>query len=147
MNSNYRNFALWGLIALLLIALFQMFQSPGGNVQSREIAYSEFKQAVDRGEIGEVKIAGDRITGTYTDGTRGFSTYAPNDPDLISNLEAKDVTIAAAPQADGRNSFFGMLINWLPLLLLVGRVDLHHAPDAGRPGQGDGLRQIQGRSC
>ena len=120
MNSNYRNFALWGLIALLLIALFQMFQSEGRNVPSSEIAYSEFKNALEQDRIGDVKIAGERITGTYKGGTQGFSTYAPYDPDLVKELEARDVTYTAAPRADGRNSFLGMLINWLPLLLLVG---------------------------
>ena len=121
MNSNYRNFALWGLIALLLIALFQMFQPSDSSVSRTEIAYSEFKRAIAKGEIGEVKIAGDRITGVYRDGTRGFSTYAPpNDPELVRVLEENDVTTTAAPAADGRNSFFGVLINWLPLLLLIG---------------------------
>ena len=51
MNPNFRNFALWGLIALLLIALFQMFQSPSSQQQSSEIAYSKFLEAVESNRV------------------------------------------------------------------------------------------------
>ena len=120
MNSNFRNFALWGLIALLLIALFQMFQSPSGQQQSSEIAYSQFLTAVDNNRVKSVTITGDRITGTYTDSSTRFSTYAPHDPELVKRLEEQNIEITAKPVADGRSSFVGMLINWLPLLLLIG---------------------------
>ncbi|MCJ8308679.1 MAG: ATP-dependent metallopeptidase FtsH/Yme1/Tma family protein [Rhizobiaceae bacterium] len=120
MNPNFRNFALWGLIALLLIALFQMFQSPSSQQQSSEIAYSKFLEAVESNRVRSVTIQGDRITGTYTDSSMRFSTYAPNDPELIKRLEEQNVEIAAQPVTDGRSTFVGMLINWLPLLLLIG---------------------------
>ncbi|MGI9365183.1 MAG: ATP-dependent zinc metalloprotease FtsH [Rhizobiaceae bacterium] len=120
MNSNFRNFALWGLIALLLIALFQMFQSPSGQQQTSEIAYSTFIDAVDRDRVKSVTISGDRITGTYKDSSTRFATYAPQDPELVKRLETQNVEITAKPVADGRSSFLGMLINWLPLLLLIG---------------------------
>ncbi|MEP0944378.1 MAG: ATP-dependent zinc metalloprotease FtsH [Rhizobiaceae bacterium] len=120
MNPNFRNFALWGLIALLLIALFQMFQSPSSEQQSSEIAYSKFLEAVESNRVRSVTITGDRITGTYTDSSMRFSTFAPNDPELIKRLEAQSVEISAQPVTDGRSTFVGMLINWLPLLLLIG---------------------------
>jgi cell division protease FtsH len=47
MNPNFRNFALWAIIALLLIALFNMFQSPSERTSGREIAYSQFLKDVD----------------------------------------------------------------------------------------------------
>ena len=62
------------VIALLLIALFQMFQSPSGQQQSSEIAYSQFLTAVDNNRVKSVTITGDRITGTYTDSSTRFST-------------------------------------------------------------------------
>ena len=120
MNSNYRNFALWGLIALLLIALFQMFQAPGEGGQTRDISYSDFMKSVENGQISAVTITGDRITGTFADQRQRFSTYAPYDPDLVKKLEAENVSIEARPRTDGRSTFLGMLINWLPLLLLIG---------------------------
>ena len=83
MNSNFRNIALWGLIALLLIALFQMFQSPSGQQKSDDIAYSRFLEAVNNDRVKSVTITGDRISGSYTDSSTRFVTYAPFDPELV----------------------------------------------------------------
>src|SRR5690606_33962487 len=47
MNPNYRNLALWAIIAVLLIALFNLFQTPQQRGASHEIAYSEFLREVD----------------------------------------------------------------------------------------------------
>jgi cell division protease FtsH len=120
MNPNFRNFALWGLIALLLIALFQMFQSPSGQGATTEVAYSKFLEAVDKNRVKSVTISGDRISGAYTDSATGFTTYAPQDPELVKRLEAKNIEITAKPATDGRSGFMGMLINWLPLIVIIG---------------------------
>ena len=37
MNANLRNFALWVIIVLLLLALFTLFQNPGQRASSRSI--------------------------------------------------------------------------------------------------------------
>ena len=50
MNSNFRNFALWAIIALLLIALFQLFQNPSQRSSTRDIAFSQFLDAVEQGQ-------------------------------------------------------------------------------------------------
>ncbi len=120
MNPNFRNFALWGLIALLLIALFQMFQSPSGQGATTEVAYSKFLESVEKNRVKSVTISGDRITGTYTDSATGFQTYAPQDPELVKRLEAKNIEITAKPATDGRSGIMGMLINWLPLIVIIG---------------------------
>ena len=64
MNPNFRNFALWAIIALLLIALFNMFQSPTDGASGTKIAYSQFLQDVDAGQINEVTISGNQIYGS-----------------------------------------------------------------------------------
>ena len=143
MNVNFRNFALWGLIALLLIALFQMFQSPSDQQKSSEIAYSSFLEAVDKKRVKSVTISGERITGAFTDSSSRFSTFAPYDPELVKRLQAQNVEITAKPATDGRSTFTGMLINWLPLLPLDWCLDIHHAPDAVWPRQSHGVRQIK----
>ena len=48
MNPNYRNLALWAIIAVLLIALFNLFQTPQQRGASSEIAYSEFLTEMER---------------------------------------------------------------------------------------------------
>jgi cell division protease FtsH len=120
MNPNYRNLALWAIIAVLLIALFNLFQTPQQRGAAREVAYSEFLQDVNGGRVKSVTIAGDRITGTYSDNSTSFQTYSPGDPALVQRLEDKNVTINARPENDGSGSIFSMLIGWLPMLLILG---------------------------
>src|SRR6187399_3666746 len=120
MNPNYRNLALWAIIAVLLIALFNLFQTPQQRGASREIAYSEFLTDLSGGRVKTVTIAGDRITGTYIDNASGFQTYSPGDSTLVQRLEEKGVTINARPESDGSNSIFGYLISWLTMVLILG---------------------------
>ncbi|MEQ8295033.1 MAG: ATP-dependent zinc metalloprotease FtsH [Nitratireductor sp.] len=120
MNPNYRNLALWAIIAVLLIALFNLFQTPQQRGSSREIAYSEFIQEVSSGRVKSVTISGERITGTYNDAGGSFQTYSPGDPSLVTRLEERGVTINARPESDGTNTLFGYLISWLPMILILG---------------------------
>jgi cell division protease FtsH len=120
MNPNYRNFALWAIIALLLIALFNMFQSPSQRVATADIEYSKFLDDVDAGKVKKVEISGDRIEGTYVDNNQRFSTYSPGDPDLVKRLDAKNVGIAASPIIDGSNTLLGALFSWLPMIVILG---------------------------
>lgn len=120
MNSNYRNLALWAIIGVLLIALFNLFQSPQQRGSTRDIAYSEFLQELDNGRIKSVVISGDRITGNYVDSSTGFQTYSPGDSTLVQRLQDRGVTINARPESDGSNSIFGYLLSWLPMILILG---------------------------
>ena len=120
MNPNYRNLALWAIIAVLLIALFNLFQAPQQRGATREIAYSEFLQELSGGRVKAVTIAGDRISGTYIDNAAGFQTYSPGDATLVQRLEDKGVTINARPENDGSSSIFGILLSWLPMILILG---------------------------
>ncbi len=120
MNPNYRNFALWAIIALLLIALFSLFDGQQQRASTDEISYSEFLKNVDSGRISEVTIAGDRIRGVYADDKRAFNTYSPGDEGLVQRLETKNVTIKAQPESDGSNSLFGYILSYLPILLILG---------------------------
>ncbi|WP_271897097.1 ATP-dependent zinc metalloprotease FtsH [Candidatus Phyllobacterium onerii] len=120
MNPNYRNFALWAIIALLLIALFNLFQSPSSRSASSDVPYSQFISDVNSGRVKSVTIAGNRITGTYSDNGASFQTYSPGDAGLVGRLESKSVQIAARPESDGSTSLVGMLISWLPMILILG---------------------------
>ena len=120
MNPNYRNLALWAIIAVLLIALFNLFQAPQQRGATREVAYSEFLQELSGGRVKTVTIAGDRISGTYIDNSSGFQTYSPGDPTLVQRLEDKGVTINARPENDGSGSILSILLSWLPMILILG---------------------------
>src|ERR687883_621200 len=119
MNPNFRNFALWVVIFLLVIALVTLFQNPGHRAGGSDIAYSQLLNDADAGRINNVIIAGNEISGTYTDG-RTFSTYAPFDPGLVTKLQQKGVNITARPPSDNTPWFIALLINWLPILVFVG---------------------------
>src|SRR3974377_744750 len=119
MNANLRNFALWVIIVLLLLALFTVFQNPGQRSVSQEISFSHLLNALHEGEVRGVVIQGPEIHGTYTDG-RGFSTYAPNDPSLVQRLYGKGVSITARPQQNDVPWFVSLLVPWLPFIALIG---------------------------
>src|ERR1700744_4707999 len=119
MNANLRNFALWVIIVLLLLALFTLFQNPGQHTTSQDIAFSQLLNDVDQGKGRDVLIQGPEIHGTYTDG-RGFNTYPPNDPSLIPRLYSKEVSITARPQQDNVPWFVSLLVSWLPFIALIG---------------------------
>ncbi len=118
MNSNFRNFALWVIIGLLLIALFNLFQSPTQRTSSSEISYSQLLADVDDGRVRSVTISGQKVSGQYTDG-RVFQTFAPEDPTLITRLEESGVAINARPPSDEVPSLLGVLVSWFPMLLLI----------------------------
>jgi cell division protease FtsH len=119
MNAHLRNFALWVIIILLLLALFTLFQNPGQHTTSTDISFSRLLTEVDQGRVREVVIQGPEIHGTYNDG-QSFQTYAPSDPTLVQRLYNKGVTITARPQSENVPWFVSLLISWLPFVALIG---------------------------
>jgi cell division protease FtsH len=119
MNPNLRNFALWTIIFLLVLALVTLFQNQGTRSPSSEIPYSRFLDEVDAGRVERVVISGNEISGTIT-GTGTFTTYAPQDPRIVERLHEKKVQIVArSPNAD-TPWYISLLANWLPLLVIIG---------------------------
>ncbi len=117
--SNFKNFAVWVLGALLLIALFNLFQGPAPQSgTSTEINFSRLLSDVEAGTVREVTIQGEKITGQYADGRR-FSTFAPADPTLVNRLYDKGVQITAKPSDENVPSLLGVLVSWFPMLLLI----------------------------
>jgi len=118
-NNFGKNLALWIVIVLLLVALFNLFQSSSNKGPQASLAFSDFLAEVNRGQVSDVTIQGSNINGHFSDG-RPFSTYTPNDPGLVGKLTDKGVRITAAPVDDNVPSLFGILISWFPMLLLIG---------------------------
>jgi cell division protease FtsH len=114
LSPFYKNLALWLVISLMLIMLFQVFRQP--ERVSAPVSYSEFLSMVETGRVVQVTIQGENISGVSSQGT--FSTYAPKDPELIPLLRSRDVKITAKPQED--SSWFQVFLSWVPMLLLIG---------------------------
>ena len=119
MNANLRNFALWVIIVLLLLALFTLFQNPGQRASSQDISFSQLLTEVDQGHVRDVVIQGPEIHGTFTNGS-SFQTYAPNDPTLVKRLYDGKVSITAKPPGDNVPWFVSLLVSWLPFIALIG---------------------------
>ncbi len=119
MNANLRNFALWVIIVLLLLALFTLFQNPGQRTSTQDIPFSQLLSEVDQNHVRDVVIQGHEIHGTFTNGS-SFQTYAPNDPTLIKRLYDSKVSITAKPPGDNVPWFVSLLVSWLPFIALIG---------------------------
>jgi cell division protease FtsH len=118
LNNFGRNLALWVIIALLVVALFNLFQSSGGQGTDQKLAFSDFIAQVESNQVQDVTIQGREITGTLRNGGN-FNTYAPDDPNLVQRLTDHDVRITAAPQ-EQVHPLLGMLLSWLPFIVIVG---------------------------
>ena len=137
MNQNFRNFALWAVILLLLVALFNLFQSPTGQSGATEINYSQFRNETSDGRVKSVVISGQEITGKYEDGSR-FRTVAPGECRLRDAARrARRVDPGAAGRREDVVPLGARLL--VPDVPAHRRVDLLHAADAGRRRQALGF--------
>jgi cell division protease FtsH len=117
--NNLRNLILWIIIALLLVALFNMFQGTSPHTNTKTLTYTEFNQYVQEGQVKSVTIQGDQIIGQLN-GDQSFKTFAPvNDPELLPSMKAKKVNITVQQGDDGVPSLMSIFINWFPMLLLI----------------------------
>jgi cell division protease FtsH len=118
--SNFgRNLALWVIIALLLVVLFNLFQPGVTHTNSTQIAYSDFITEVNSGRVRDVVIQGRTVSGQLNDG-RTFQTYTPEDPALVKTLTDKNVRVIAKPEDSDVNPLLHYLLSWFPMLLLIG---------------------------
>jgi len=114
LNPFYKNLALWLVISLMMVMLFQIFKQPDRG--SVGVSYSDFLNMVESGSVNQVTIKGENISGMSSRGP--FKTYAPKDPELIKLLRDKGVQISAKPAED--SSWFQVFLSWVPMLLLIG---------------------------
>lgn len=62
-----------------------------------ELSYSDFRAQLEAGKVSSVRIIGDRnIEGALKNGVK-FSTFAPEDPQLVERLLAEGVAVVAEP--------------------------------------------------
>lgn len=115
MNSFYKNLGLWVIIGVVMILLYYLSQqtAPSG----KDVVFSDFLNRIERGEVAEVVIKQDQISGVMKDGSH-FTTYAIDFPDLVKSLREKEVKITVKPP-DETPWYFAFLFSWGPIILLV----------------------------
>ena len=116
MNPLQKNIALWLVISLVFVLLYHLFNQPKSTAGS--LVFSEFIGHVEKGQVTEVTIQGENLTGKLTDG-KIFKTYMPKDTQLVPLLREKNVRITAKPAEDSP-WYMNVLISWFPMLLLIG---------------------------
>ena len=116
---NLKNLAMWAIIIVLSVGLFNMFQNPKNTTNSNSLSFSKFMQEVEAGRVIEVQIKGNDIQGELSDGSK-FKTYSPNYPNLVDKLSENKVSIVATPLESEMPSLLSILLSWFPMLLLIG---------------------------
>jgi len=116
LNSLQKNIALWLFISLVFVLLWHMINQPKSTQEN--IIYSDFISYAEKGQVVEVTIQGESITGKLNNG-KNFKTYAPKDAGIIQVLKEKGVRIASKP-AEESPWYMNVLISWVPMLLLIG---------------------------
>jgi cell division protease FtsH len=116
LNNLIKNMAIWLVIALILMTVFNQF-----SVRQQTqvpIDYSQFITELNQGRIAKVVIDGRTLRGIKSDGRR-FTTYAPSDPWLVSDLLKSGVVVEAKPEEEP-SMLMSIFISWFPMLLLIG---------------------------
>jgi cell division protease FtsH len=119
LSPFYKNIALWLLISLVMIFLFNYFNTTEQTRSKAPLSYSQFLELVKSDKVKSVILQGEEITGEQKEDNRAFKSYAPADPDLIKLLQQKKVEITAKPKDDSP-WYTTLLVSWLPMLVLVG---------------------------
>ncbi|MEO0379541.1 MAG: ATP-dependent zinc metalloprotease FtsH [Pseudomonadota bacterium] len=114
--GNARNIAFWVVLFLLILALFNLFGGSGNTLQSREISYSEFVDAVEDGSVSNVTLDGEQVR--FRRGSEDFVTIKPEDAEVTDLLISNDIPVRAEQQQ--QSGFQTFLVSLLPFLLLIG---------------------------
>ena len=116
MNPFYKNIALWLVIMMMMIMLYNLFSQE--RIAETTISYTEFLAMVDDERVAEVVIQGQELFITDSN-RRNFKVFAPPDGDLIKILRQKGVAISAKPPSD-TPGYMSVLVSWFPMILLIG---------------------------
>jgi cell division protease FtsH len=116
LNPFQKNIALVLTVLLVSLLVWQLFNQP--KTVTKDLIYSEMIAFLDKGEISEVTIQGENISGKLASGNT-FKTYAPKDDKLVTQFREKGVKITAKPQDDSP-WYMTLLVSWFPMILLIG---------------------------
>jgi len=115
-NNLAKNIAIWLIIAVVLMTVFNQFGAQ--RATQTQMSYSQFIEGVRSQQVTKVVIEGNVLRGEGADGKR-FTSYAPNDPWLVSDLLKNGVSVEAKPE-EQPSFLMSLLISWFPMLLLIG---------------------------
>ena len=143
-----KNIMLWVGIMVAVLLLVNLSQGglnpePAAGTNTTHLAYSDFLNKVESGEVKDVIIRenaenGTRIQGHFNNG-EAFALQAVSDPHLVETLRANKVKLAAAPATSSMDSFWGVFLSsWLPFIVLIGVYIFFMRQMQGKGGSGGG---------
>ncbi len=116
--SNFKSIAIWLVVALVLMTVFNQFNARQQQTAQAHLDYSQFLDEVKKGQISKVVIEGRTLNATTTDGKR-VSTFAPSDLWMVSDLLKNGVNIEAKPEEE-QSFLMNIFVSWFPMILLIG---------------------------
>ncbi|MDH4011304.1 MAG: ATP-dependent zinc metalloprotease FtsH [Desulfobacterales bacterium] len=116
MNPFYKNLALWLVITLMMVMLYNLFSKQ--HLAETSISYTDFLAMVNDERVSDVVIQGQELFVTDSNRNR-FKVYAPQDTDLIKILRDKGVVISAKPPSENP-WYMSVLVSWFPMIVLIG---------------------------
>ena len=112
-----KNIVLWVVIAVVLMSLFESFNS--GESQGRTMDYTTFVHEVSQDQVQEVVFNGQVINGVKRSGEK-FTTVMPiHDSAILDSLLTHNVR-ATGTKPEEPSLLFSILVSWFPMLLLIG---------------------------
>jgi cell division protease FtsH len=116
LNPFYKNLALWLVITLMMVMLYQLFSKQ--HIAETSISYTQFLSMVDEERVASVIIQGQELYVSDVNDGR-FKVYAPEDADLIRILRQKGVVINVKPPSENP-WYMSVLVSWFPMIVLIG---------------------------
>jgi len=118
LNNLFKSIGIWLVVALVLMTVFNQFNTRQQQGSQTQMDYSRFLEEVRQGSISKVTIEGRMLKAVTNDGKR-ITSYAPQDLWLVSDLIKNGVTIEAKPEEE-QSFLMNIFVSWFPMLLLIG---------------------------
>ncbi|MDD3631754.1 MAG: ATP-dependent zinc metalloprotease FtsH [Atribacterota bacterium] len=115
-NRNFKNAGLYLLILIVAISILSSLFEPASSI--KEFSYSQFLNEVEKNNVNSVTISGNTVTGVLNDNQK-FSTYLPDDPELMAILRNKNINVEAKPPVE-LSWWMRILSSLLPMVLIIG---------------------------
>ena len=116
MNNLVKNLVIWLVIGLVLMTVFNQFNTR--STAQQPMPYSQFVEDVKAGKIKSVVVEGRMLKAVTTEDKRVMS-YSPGDIWLINDLLKYGVKVEAKPEEEP-SLLMNIFVSWFPMLLLIG---------------------------
>jgi cell division protease FtsH len=115
--NNFKSVAVWMVVALVLMTVFNQFNTHQQTTTQSQLDYSQFLDQVKQGHISKVVIEGRKLKATTSDGKQ-ITSYAPSDLWMVSDLLKNGVNVQAKPEEEP-SFLMNIFVSWFPMILLI----------------------------